>query len=417
MSIEESTLAPRPPADFDPTDRDFLTEPLPMLERMRNETPVFYSPERGFWGLMRYDDITAALTDFETFNNGAVRTPPVPDSVAERVPADFFSKAFIAMDPPEHTRYRKVGNKGFSRGRMRELEVPMRAIADELIDGFIDSGRCDLMNSFCYSLTVRTIMLLLDLPSAEMERMRLLAEDFPPIIQDGIDAMPAGEREERWGRMAAIRDYFTEIVEARREKPGDDIVSTLVTARDDEGEPLFSTKRVVTHMTEMIFGGTDTTANLMGFTVMLLDRHPEERAKVIGHPEAIPNALEEVLRRRSPTIGIFKTTTRDVEVRGQAIPAGSLVWLAIASAALDEQKFPEPERFDVERTNAKEHVTFGKGRHFCIGAPLSRAEAKVGLEALFERIPDIRIVPGQQPEFQDILLTNVMQELWVEWDT
>jgi cytochrome P450 len=416
MTVQASATAPPPPSDFDPTDQDFLADPVPMLERMRKETPVFYSPDLGFWGLMRYEDIEAALVDFETFSNGAVRSPPIPESVGGRVPADFFSKAFIAMDPPEHTAYRKVGNKGFSRGVMRDLEGPVREIADGLIDEIIAEGRCDLMNRYCYALTVRTIMLLLELPSEERERMRQLAEDTPSIIQDGIDPMPEKEREERWARMAAIRDYFTEIVETRRANPGDDMVSRLATAADEDGEPLLSTQRIVTHMTEMVFGGTDTTANLMGFTLMLLDRHPDQRRKVVDHPEAIPNALEEVLRRRSPTIGIFKTTTREVTVRDQTVPAGSLVWLAIASAALDEDKFDDPERFDVERANAKEHLTFGKGRHFCIGAPLSRVEAKVGLEALFERIPDIRVAPGQRIEFQDIMLTNVMKELWVEWD-
>jgi cytochrome P450 len=416
MAPQQLSAVPPPPAEFDPTDRDFLTEPLPMLKRMREETPVFHSPELGFWGIMRYDDITAALADFETFTNGAVRMPPVPESVAARVPDDFFSKAFIAMDPPEHTRFRKVGNKGFSRGRMRELEEPMREIAEELIDGFIERGSCELMETYCYALTVRTIMLLLDLPADEVDRMRQLADDFPPIIQDEIDPMPVAEREERWARMAAIRDDFTKIVEARRERPGEDIVSMLATAEGDDGEPLFTTKRIVTHMTEMVFGGTDTTANLMGFTVMLLERHPEQAQRVMADPGMIPNTIEEVLRRRSPTIGIFKTTSREVEVRGATIPAGSLVWLAIASAALDEHKFPEPEIFDVGRANAKEHVTFGRGRHFCIGAPLSRAEAKVGLEVLFERLPSIRPVPGQQPDFQDILLTNVMRELWVQWE-
>jgi cytochrome P450 len=414
MPVEH--LAPRPPADFDPTDQAFLADPVPMLRRLRDEHPIFFSPELGFWGLSRYDDITAALADFETFSNGAVRMPPLPESVAGRVPGDFFSKAFIAMDPPEHTRYRKVGNRGFTRGRMAQLEEPIREIADRLIDTFVADGRCDLMEQYGYALTVRTIMLLLGLPEDDVRRMRQLADDFPAIVQDGIDPMAADEREERWQRMAEVREDFARIVQERRRHPGDDIVSEMAAATDEDGGPLFSTQRLVTHMTEMIFGGTDTTANLMGFTVMLLDRHPEQAAAVRAQPELIPNAIEEVLRRRSPTIGIFKTTTRDVEVRGITIPAGSLVWLAIASAALDEHHFPDPERFDIHRPNAKDHVTFGKGRHFCIGAPLSRVEAKVGLETLFRRLPGLRLVPGQELEFQDILLTNVMRSLWVEWD-
>ncbi|HEY4095529.1 MAG TPA: cytochrome P450, partial [Baekduia sp.] len=135
----------------------------------------------------------------------------------------------------------------------------------------------------------------------------------------------------------------------------------------------------------------------------------------LADPSLIENTIEEVLRRRSPTVGIFKTTTREVEVGGTVIPAGALVWLAIAAAAHDPGRFPEPERFDIHRSNAKDHMTFGKGRHFCIGAPLTRTEARVGLEVLFERLPGLRVVPDQRLEFQSILLTNVLQGLEVTW--
>jgi cytochrome P450 len=415
MPTEVIEAAPRPPADFNPIDQEFLANPYPMLARLREECPVFYSPELGFWGVMRYEDIERALVDFETFDNGSLRFPPVPGELAGRVPEGFFSKAFIAMDPPEHTTYRKVGNQGFTRGRMRELEEPIRAIAGELIDAFVEDRRCDLMQQYAYSLTVRTIMLLLDLPADRMAQMKALAADFPAIVQDGIDPMPAHERHERWQRMVDVREYFAGIVEERRRNPGDDMVSTLAAAKDEDGGPLFDTQRLVTHMTEFIFGGTDTTANLIAFTVQLLDADPEQREAIKADPSLLPGAIEEILRRRSPTVGIFKTTTRDVEIRGVTIPARSLVWLAIASAAHDESRFAEPETLDVCRANAKDHMTFGKGRHFCIGAPLSRVEAKVGLEVLYERIRDIRVVPGQALNFQPILLTNVLQSLEVQW--
>src|ERR1700734_4163161 len=122
MTAESSIAAPRPPAEFDPGNQAFIRDPYPMLARMREECPLFFSPELGFWGLLRYEDIERALADFETFTNGAVRTPPIPPHFADRVPADFFAKALIAMDPPEHTRYRKVANEGFTRGRMHALE-------------------------------------------------------------------------------------------------------------------------------------------------------------------------------------------------------------------------------------------------------------------------------------------------------
>lgn len=416
MIVAPSADAPRPPVEFSPAAQDFIRDPYPMLKRMREECPVWFSPELGFWGLMRYEDIDRALVDFETFTNGAVRTPPIPRRFEGRVPPDFFAKAMIAMDPPEHTRYRKVAQQGFTRGRMRELKSPIRDIANSLIDGFIDDGRCEFMGQFAYALTLRTIMLLMDLPPEEMERMRRLAEDFPGIVADGIDPMPEQERNERWGRMVEVRELFARVVDQRRANPGGDIVSHLATATDEDGQPLFTTQRIVTHMSEFVFAGTDTTANTIAFTVMLLDADPAQRAEVLADRAMIPNLIEEVLRRKAATVGIFKTTARDVEVHGITIPAGSLVWCAIASAGHDPERFDDPESFDIHRANAAKHMTFGKGRHLCLGAPLSRAEAKVGLEVLLERIPDIRVVPGQEPEFQEILLTNVMRQLEVEWD-
>jgi cytochrome P450 len=415
MTVAPSADTPRPPAEFSPAAQDFIRDPYPMLKRMREECPVWFSPELGFWGLMRYDDIDRALVDHETFTNGAVRTPPIPARFEGRVPADFFAKAMIAMDPPEHTRYRKVAQQGFTRGRMRELESPIREIANSLIDSFIEDGHCEFMGQFAYALTLRTIMLLMDLPPEEMARMRLLAEDFPGIVADGIDPMPEEERNERWGRMVEVRELFARVVDQRRADPGADIVSRLATATDEDGGPLFTTQRIVTHMSEFVFAGTDTTANTMAFTVMLLDADPAQRAEVVADPARIPNLIEEVLRRKAATVGIFKMTSRDVEIRGVTIPAGSLVWCAIASAGHDPERFPSAESFDIHRANAAKHLTFGKGRHLCLGAPLSRAEAKVGLEVLLERIPDIRVVPGQEPEFQEILLTNVMRRLDVEW--
>lgn len=416
MAVAPPADAPRPPAEFNPAGQDFIRDPYPMLKRMREQCPVWFSPELGFWGLMRYDDIDRALVDHETFTNGAVRTPPIPQQFEGRVPPNFFEKAMIAMDPPEHTRYRKIAQQGFTRGRMKELEEPIRAIANSLIDDFIDVGHCEFMGQFAYALTLRTIMLLMDISRDEMERMRQLADDFPGIVQDGIDPMPEQERDERWGRFVDVRELFAEVVDGRRADPGDDIVSQLATVTDENDELLFTTQRIVTHMSEFVFAGTDTTANTMAFAVMLLDAHPEQRAEVARDPSIIPNLVEEVLRNKAATVGIFKTTSRDVEVRGVMIPAGSVVWCAVASAGHDPEWFPEPETFDIHRPNASKHMTFGKGRHLCLGAPLSRAEGKVGLEVLYERIPDIRVVAGQEPEFQEILLTNVMRRLDVEWD-
>ncbi|CAB4924778.1 unannotated protein [freshwater metagenome] len=414
-TAELIAAAPRPPADFNPVDQQFIANPYPMLDRLRQECPVFYSPDFGFWGIVRYEAIEQCLSDFETFCNGAVRFPPVPDSLASRVPEKFFSKAFIAMDPPEHTKYRKAGNQGFTRGRMKLQEEPVREIMKEILDEVEAKGHCDFMQDIAYTLTVRTIMALLEVPAERTEQMRALAEDFPSIVQDGIDPMPEQERNERWGRMVEAREYFAGVIEERRANPGPDLLSEYASMRDENGEYLFDTQRLVTHCTEMIFGGTDTTANTMAFALRVLQEYPELRQQILDDPSLIENLIEEVLRYQSVTVGIFKTTTRDVEVDGVTIPEGSLCWLTLAAAGRDGERFENPDTFDVRRENAKDHLTFGKGRHKCIGAPLARVEARVGLEELFKRLPNIHITEGQDLKFQEIMLTNVLKHLDVAW--
>jgi cytochrome P450 len=396
-------------------DQAFLTDPAPMLARMREECPVFYFEERGFWGITRYADINAALADFETFNQGAIRFPPVPEQFRDRIPDAFFSTAFTVLDPPEHTRYRKAGNTVLTRGRVRQFEGAMRQIANDLIDGFIADEACDLMDRYCYAMTISSMMLLMGLPVSDMPRLRQFAYDFAMIVQEDFMPMPPEERDQRWGLHAEVRAWFRETAAARHRSPENDIISELAQIEGADGCPMFDVERLATHMTEFLFGGTDTAANTMGTAVMLLDEHADQHRLVQADPALTANVVEEVLRLSAPTIGVWKTTTRDVEIGGYVIPDGSVVWLAVSSAGHDGAHFEDPERFDVCRRNAAEHLTFGKGRHFCLGAPLARAEATIGLQVLYERIPDLRVVPDTPYEYQPTAIVRVLERLPVVW--
>lgn len=413
---DELIDAPAPPAGFDLVGQEFLDNPRDWFRRARDEAPVFYSPEFGFWGVTRYEDVERALKDWETFSSESIAAVPVPDKFADQVPPGFFATgALISQDPPKHTRRRKLINQGFTRPRMAAMGEAIETICNELIDQFVDRGSCDLMAEYCYEVSLRSIVSLMGLPTDDLPLLRQLADDQGAVVSDVIKPMGDAERNERWERIVKARAYLTVVAENRRDRSGEDLVSTMMTARDEDGRPALTAEQTVTHLTELIFAGTDTTANLMAFLVRLLDQYPEQRAELRADPGLWPVAVEEGLRVRSATNGLFRVTKRDVEVAGVTIPAGSIVWLGVASAGLDERVFEDPERFDIHRPNVSEHISFGKGRHFCIGSPLTRVEAPIGMRLLYERIPDLHVVADQTIEYDPVLVAVVTKRLMVEW--
>jgi cytochrome P450 len=400
---------------FDPISEAYIGNPAGSLGAARDSAPVFYSDKMECWVVARYADVQAALLDFETYSNATLAAAPVPPEFQNRVPTDFFSKSFNAMDPPDHNPVRKMGHSGFTRERLASFAALMTCAAEELIDGFRPAGQCELMGAFCHELSHRTITAFLGLPSTDIPRLKQLAEDLPRAFTGHLTPMDEAETRERWGRIADLRDYFREVIARRRREPGDDFTTMLIRAADDLGEPLLTDDRIITHMTEIVFAGTDTTANLIASAVLLLDRHPDQLQKLKSNPGLVANAIEEVLRMRGSVNGLFRKVTRDVQLAGQEIPAGSLVYLAIASAGQDAGQFSRPETFDIERREAPQHLAFGKGRHLCIGAPLARMEARVALTALYGTLPDLRVAQGQRLEHDPILLSVMLKSLRVEW--
>jgi cytochrome P450 len=408
--------APAPPAGFDLVGQAFLDNPRDWFRRAREQAPVFYSPEFRLWGLTRYEDIERALTDWETFSSESIAAVPVPEQFADRVPPGFFATGALAsQDPPKHTKRRKLINRGFTRGRMASMVAPIETICNDLIDQFIDRGSCDLMGEYCYEVSLRSIVSLMGLPTDDLPLLRQLADDQGAVVSDVIKPMEDGERIERWERIVTARQYLTDVALERRARPGDDMVSTMMAAQGDDGAPALTAEQAVTHLTELIFAGTDTTANLMAFLVRLLDQYPEQLGELKANPDLWSAAVEEGLRVRSATNGLFSVTKRDVEVAGVTIPAGSGVWLGVASAGLDENVFDDPERFDIHRPNIAEHISFGKGRHFCVGSPLTRTEAPIGMRLLYERLGDLHVVPGQTIEYDPVLIAVIIRRLLVEW--
>jgi cytochrome P450 len=416
MAITVPTDPPAPPAGFNPISQEFLDDPQRWLRVAREEQPVFYAADFGFWAVTRYADVERVLTDHKTFSSESLAFIPVPEQFSDQVPPGFFATgALVSQDPPRHTPRRKLINQGFARSRMAAMAAPIEAICHELIDAFEADGHADLMTQYCYEVSLRSIVHLMGLPTDDLPRLRQLADDQGAAVSDVVKPMGDEERIERWTRIVGARAYLDAIARARVEEPGDDLVSLMVSAKDAEGRPVLSPSDAVTHLTELVFAGTDTTANLMALLVRLFDEHPGELAAVRADPELWPGAIEEGLRVRSAANGVFRITTEDVELSGVTIPARSLLWVAISSAGHDAEKFDDPARFNVRRANSGDHISFGKGRHFCMGAPLTRVEAPIGLRVLYDRLPNLRVVPDQTYAYDPVLAAVILTGLQVTW--
>jgi cytochrome P450 len=411
---------------FDPLSDEFLRDPRATFARAARECPVFHYPPLDLWIVTGYEPLVEVVADHETYSSRALRVVPPPPELAGRIPPNVLDEVFVNLDPPTHTISRRNTNTAFTRGRIARMEGPIRAIAHDQIDRFAGRGRCELMHEFCYPVALRVIVRLLGMPEEDMPRFRQWTEDMFAVMGPGragddenpgpAKPMTEEERRERYSRLVEAHDYYRAYVEERRARPRDDLISALLAATGDDGRPALTTTRIVAHITELVAAGNDTTANLIGHAVLHLSRNPDQLAQVRRDPSLLENTVEEALRMRGTSAGLFRITTRDVELAGVRIPRDSVMWLVFPSAGHDERRFPDAGRFDIHRANAADHLAFGRGRHMCMGAPLARLEARVALEALFEHLPGIHATPGQPLSYLPVMTVVTLDRLEAEWD-
>jgi len=403
---------------FDPFSQDFLRNPGPIIKRAQAERPVFYYPPLKLWVITRYDDICRAARDWETFSSKALAVVPPPERLKNRIPENFADEHFIAMDPPEHAVDRGAVAANFLPGELRKQEANIRRIANELIDGFVERGSCDLMQDFAYPLSLGVIIGLLGVPPERAADYRQWTEDMFAVFTPKSGAsrpMPDEEQSARWSRLAAAQDFYRGLVEERSRCPADDLVTKMLAAKDVEGHAAIPESRIIRHITEFVAAGNDTTANLIGQMMLFLDRNPDQFAELKRKPDLLPQVVEETLRMHGTSPGLFRTTTKEVEIGGAIIPANAQVWLLFFAGGFDETKFPESETFDIHRPNSNRHLAFGHGRHSCLGNILARLEANVAFEVLLQRIPDIRVEPGQVLDYQPTMTVLTLNHLQTGW--
>ncbi len=357
--------------EFDPLIQTTSDDPHAVYAWLRDEEPVHYCAARDLFVLSRHADILAAVKEPETFASGEGIVPSgfKPDE-----------PTIIVMDPPAHTAMRRHVMRAFTPRRMESLTPRVRAIARDLIADWPAEGELDAFEHFTDPLPIAVMAELLGVDASERPLFKRCGDAI--VYSSGAD--PATIR----AAQQELEAYLLSVFERRRRTPQQDLISLLLSPADD-GAAL-SERELLGLCFTLLVAGTETTTSALGNALWLLDRHPEWKRRLAGEPALIPAAVEEILRFESPVQGLSRVVRRDVRLHGRTIPKGARVHLLWAAANRDSRAFPDPDRFDPLRS-PNNHLAFGFGIHFCLGASLARTELRIGLEALLTRAPDYQL--------------------------
>jgi cytochrome P450 len=378
-------------------DPEVMQNPFPLYQWAHANSPVIDLPGTGMKVIMGFDMCSEAAGRVDDFSNafGLVLSGAMAE---DKEVGAIFEQGYpqldtlLTADPPVHTRFRKLVNLAFSMPRVNALEGGIRDKVNGLIDGFIDKGECDFVEAFSVGLPVQVICEQLGFAPSEQANVKRWSDAFA----DRLGHMIPRERELECAH--TIVEYQRAIklkIDDRRANPTDDLLSDVVNARL-EGERPLDDAEIMSIAQQLMVAGNETTTHALAGGIVHLANNPEQQAKARANPALIPNMVEEVLRLDTPTAGMWRVVTRDCELGGHEFKAGSMVMLRYASANRDPAKYPDPDKFDVERSNARTHLAFGKGIHMCVGNMLSRKEMTVAFTELLARLDDIRLKEGAE---------------------
>ncbi len=398
-----------------------LVDPWLMNKRLRDEAPVFQDPNSGIFFISRYADVVAMATDPQTFSSvmpGAnTRGVNADDPELAAIMADAYPNVptMLTQDPPLQRRYRKFVDGAFAPRNLKKLEPYIEQISNELIDDFADAGRCEFLEAFGIPLPLNVIASQIGTPLADLGLLRRWTEAFIGNLSQQLDK--EGIREAARG-MVEFQKYFVERMEERRANPTDDILSMVVNASIDGEKPIDNAEGL-SMLSQILVAGNETTAASLTEGIWLLIQNPDQYEILRNDltAERISDFVEEVLRYSSPSSNMFRRATRDVTLHGVTIPENAICFARFASANQDEAQFEDAQRFDITRTNLKEHVAFGKGIHHCLGAALARREMNIGFKVVFERLENFRLADGAEPpQFSPNALLHGLTGLDVAFD-
>ncbi len=404
--------------EFTPLSDDYLQDPYAVLDELRENKPVFYASELGYLVLTRMEDVTSVFLDPKTFGSQNVQDPVFPISEAAHsvlAAPDFNPIAVMSnRQPPDHGRIRKYTKRGFSNRRMRTLEPYIRRRSHELADELLAAEQpADFVPLFAHPLPGETIFRFIGFPESDDDKLKRWCSDRLAFT---------------WGRpsedeqitiahkMLGYFRYCREFVAMRASEPADDFTSELLAVHQSDPDEL-SLREVESIVYGLSFAGHEIVSHLLSNSLICLLHHRNQWDQLCADASLIPNALEEVLRFESPQTSWRRVTNINTEVAGVEVPAGTNIFLSLGAANHQADIFDGADQFDIHRANARYHISFGKGIHFCLGARLARFEATIMLEVLTQRIPSLRLIEGQTLERFPNITFRGPRELLVAWDS
>ncbi len=420
--------------EFDPFSEETIDCPYDFFAAMRRDAPVFQAAP-GVYFVTTYDLIRSVLVDTETFSsrNGAAflnfqgeeglapPTAPPPEIAAILKDGIEPRDTMLSADPPEHTRFRALVNRSLAPRRVARLEPVVHSVVDGLIDRFIDQGQVEFVRSFSMMVPLTVVSVALGVPDSEIDNYKRWSVDSTRVLAGRVtreQAVAAAHAK------VELQNFLARQVEAARSDPGENLIGDLVNAHllTDETEdgskdyrPL-DTPEIVSILEQLLVAGQETVNYLLSSTMLSLLRNPAEMAKVERDRSCIPAMLEEGLRFDSPIQALGRFVTKDTELAGVKLPAGSRVMVLYGCGNRDESVFAQADRFRIERDDPRNHIAFGAGPHYCVGANLARLESRVAMEHWFDRIADTRLAPGKNDfKHQYNFIFRALQELHLEF--
>lgn len=397
---------------YHPLHGEQLENPYPFYARARSEEPIFYSDEMQAWIVTRYDDIFSILNQPDVFSSRDALRPVVrftPAVFAELSKGYPFVPNMVDTDGATHTRFRNAVARAFVPKRIKALEPFIQEVVTSLIDSFAKDHQADLISQFCYLLPLEVALHLIGVPKEDMAATKKLSDCTSMLVNSPL---PEQQQVEYARAFVQEQRYFLQLINERRRSPRQDLISDLLDT--PPGEQPFDDAQLVNILVSLVIAGHETTTQLLGNGLFLLLSQPERWSALCAHPENIPQTIEEIVRYDSPVPAFFRTTTREVTVGNITFPPDTLLMVVYGSANRDEGQFPHADQFDMQRA-PNHHLAFGYGIHFCVGAFLARKQGQIAFETLCQRLPTLRLAPGQTFTHAPILRQRGFTHLQVVW--
>lgn len=370
-----------------------LADPYSTLADLRERDPVAWDERLKAWVVTRYDDVHAAFVDRRLSADRITGYRDRLDGQAQQTFAPTYkilSGWAVFNDPPAHTRLRRLVNKAFTPRVVADLRARIATVVDDLLDDVAGAGEFDLIDTFCYPLPAIVIAEMLGVPRADRDTFKGWSDDLMVLVFGALDVPDRHARGQ--AALQELTQYLGELARRRARKPGDDLITRLVNVEED-GDTL-THDEIAVMGSMLLFAGHETTTNLIANGVLALLRHPEQLHRLGADPGLAGAAVEEMLRYDGPVKSLIRSVVEPLDLHGRRLATGDRVFLMVSAANHDPRQFEAPERFDIDRRDSAGHLGFGFGIHYCLGAPLARIEAAIGITALLDRFPNLTLGDG-----------------------